>query len=128
MTGGKKMRARGLSRAIPALFMVLLATALLPREQEKEEKKEEKKEEGLPLKPEGKVEFITDEGTWMSLDVSPDARTILFELLGDIYAVSLAGGEARRIIGEFSFDSQPRFSPDGKKIAFLSDRSGAENV
>jgi len=108
--------------------MVLLATALLPREQEKEEKKEEKKEEGLPLKPEGKVEFITDEGTWMSLDVSPDARTILFELLGDIYAVSLAGGEARRIIGEFSFDSQPRFSPDGKKIAFLSDRSGAENV
>src|SRR5713101_7292412 len=55
-------------------------------EQEKD-KKEEKKDEkkGLPLKSDRKVEFTTDEGTWLSLDVSPDGKTIAFELVGDIY-------------------------------------------
>ncbi len=89
---------------------------------------EEKKEEGLPLKPEGKVEFTTDEGTWLSLDVSPDGQTIVFDLLGDIYTLPITGGEAKRIIGDMSFESQPKFSPDGKRIVFLSDRSGAENI
>src|SRR6516162_5705188 len=94
--------------------------------EKKDEKKEEKK--GLPLKPDRKIEFSTDEGTWLSLDVSPDGNTIVFELLGDIYTLPIAGGEAKRIIGGLSFDSQPRFSPDGKRIVFLSDRSGAENI
>ena len=39
--------------------------------------------EGLPLEPERKIEFTTDEGTWISLDVSRDGKTILFELQGD---------------------------------------------
>src|SRR6266705_1351349 len=88
----------------------------------KDEKKDEKKEEkkGLPLKPDRKIEFSTDEGTWLSLDVSPDGKTIVFELLGDIYTLGIDGGMA--------FDSQPKFSPDGKWIAFLSDREGTENV
>ncbi|MCA1614014.1 MAG: hypothetical protein LC800_07660, partial [Acidobacteria bacterium] len=55
------------------------------KKEEGEKKKEEKKEEGLPLKPEGKVEFATDEGTWMSVDLSPDGGSIVFDLLGDIY-------------------------------------------
>jgi Tol biopolymer transport system component/imidazolonepropionase-like amidohydrolase len=95
--------------------------------QQQEEKKEEKKEE-LILKPEGKVSFTTDEGTWMSLDVSPDGQTVVFDLLGDIYTLPIAGGEAKRIVGGMSFDSQPKFSPDGKSIAFTSDRSGAEQL
>jgi Tol biopolymer transport system component len=74
------------------------------------------------------IEFTTDEGTWMSLDVSPDGRTIAFDLLGDIYTLPVDGGTAKRIIGGMSFDSQPKFSPDGKTIAFLSDRSGVENL
>src|SRR5688572_25568464 len=46
----------------------------------------------LPLKPERNVKFTTEEGTWMSLDVSPDGRTIVFDLVGDIYTVPIGGG------------------------------------
>ncbi len=93
---------------------------------EQQEKKEEKKV--LPLNPERKIEFSTDEGTWISLDVSPDGKTIVFELLGDIYTLPIAGGQAKLIDGGMSFDSQPKFSPDGERIAFLSDRDGGENL
>jgi len=96
----------------------------------KDEKKDEKKEEkkALSLKPDRKIEFTTDEGTWLSLDVSPDGKTIAFELIGDIYTLPIEGGQAKLIDGGMAFDSQPRFSPDGKWIAFISDREGSENV
>ena len=74
------------------------------------------------------VRFHTDEGTWISLDVSPDGRTILMELLGDIYSLPITGGRAKPLISGTSFDSQPRYSPDGEQIAFISDRSGEDNV
>ncbi len=99
------------------------------KEEKKDDKKDDKKEKkGLPLKPDRKIEFTTDEGTWLSLDVSPDGKTIVFELLGDIYTLPIEGGEAKRIDGGMAFDSQPRFSPDGKWITFISDREGSENV
>ena len=86
------------------------------------------KSDSLPLKAERTLSFDTDEGTWLSLDVSPDGRTIVFELLGDLYTLPIAGGEARRITSGLPFDSQPRYSPDGRRVVFLSDRDGAENV
>jgi Tol biopolymer transport system component len=100
------------------------------KQEKKDEKKEQKKDEkkGLSLKSDRKIEFTTDEGTWMSLDVSPDGKSIVFELLGDIYTLPIGGGEAKLIAGGMPFDSQPKFSPDGKSIAFLSDRDGNENV
>src|SRR5256714_9069265 len=100
-------------------------------QEKKEDKKDDKNKDekkGLPLKSERKIEFTTDEGTWMSLDVSPDGKTIVFELVGDIYTLPIEGGQAKLIDGGMSFDSQPKFSPDGQWIAFLSDREGSENI
>lgn len=82
----------------------------------------------LPLKPERKVEFTTNEGTWLSLDLSPDGKTILFDLLGDLYTLPITGGEAKPLMTGLAFDSQPRYSPDGQRIAFVSDRDGADNL
>ncbi len=82
----------------------------------------------LPLVPTRPLKFTTDEGTWLSLDLSPDGRTIVFDMLGDIYTVPATGGAATRITSGTPFDGQPRFSPDGKSIVFVSDRTGSENL
>jgi imidazolonepropionase-like amidohydrolase/Tol biopolymer transport system component len=78
--------------------------------------------------PTKKVSFSTDEGTWMDVDVSPDGKTIAFDLLGDLYLLPIAGGDARRITSGPAFDVQPRFSPDGRELSFTSDRAGGNNI
>lgn len=83
---------------------------------------------GLPLEPARWARFTTNEGTWISLDVSPDGETIVFDLLGDLYTIPIAGGTATRLTQGLAHDMQPRFSPDGRQIVFVSDRSGDENV
>ncbi len=82
----------------------------------------------LPLVPTRPLKFTTDEGTWLSLDLSPDGKTIVFDLLGDLYTIPAGGGGATRITSGSPFDGQPRFAPDGKSIVFVSDRSGSENL
>jgi Tol biopolymer transport system component len=83
---------------------------------------------GLPLKATRTHSFTTTKGTWISLDVSPDGQSIVFDLLGDLYKMPIAGGKATRLTSGLGYDAQPRFSPDGKRIVFISDRSGGENV
>ncbi len=82
----------------------------------------------LPLVGSQSVAIDTDEGTWMALDVSPDGKKLVFSMLGDLYELPISGGEARQLTEGLAMDIQPRYSPDGKAIAFISDRDGAENV
>ncbi|MGQ0646222.1 MAG: amidohydrolase family protein [Gemmatimonadaceae bacterium] len=83
---------------------------------------------GLPLQPARALKFTATKGSWMSVDVSPDGQRIVLDLLGDIYTIPFAGGSATRLTSGLAHDAQPRFSPDGRRIAFLSDRSGGDNL
>ena len=76
---------------------------------------------GLTVRP---ISIETDEGSWMNLDVSPDGGMLAFDLLGDIYTLPASGGTPTRIAEGLPFETQPRFSPDGRRIAFTSDRGG----
>ncbi len=116
-----------MTKGIAALALVLLSSTALA--QEKDEKKDQKKWDvaAPPMKTRA-VPINVSEGTWMNLDVSPDGRTIAFDLLGDIYTIPIGGGRARRISAGLPYETQPRFSPDGRQIAFTSDRAGGENI
>ncbi|WP_298780095.1 amidohydrolase family protein [uncultured Polaribacter sp.] len=70
----------------------------------------------------------TDEGTWMNLDVSPDGKTIVFDLLGDIYKMPISGGSATVLRSGLAFEVQPKFSPNGKYISFTSDAESGDNI
>jgi Tol biopolymer transport system component len=74
------------------------------------------------------VEFSTTEGTWMSVDVSPDGQVIVFDLLGHLYSIPAAGGDATLLVGGAAMNRLPTFSPDGDRILYLSDGDGYENV
>lgn len=82
----------------------------------------------LPLITTRSLDFTTDEGTWIAPDLSPDGAMIVFELLGDLYTLPIAGGEATRITSGQGYDMQPRYSPDGTRLVFVSDRDGSENL
>lgn len=74
------------------------------------------------------VHFTLTEGTWMSVDVSPDGKTLVFDLLGDLYTMPSTGGRATAITQGPAIDRTASFSPDGSRILFMSDRSGFENI
>ncbi len=81
-----------------------------------------------PFAPTRTVEFTTREGTWMSVDVSPNGESIVFDVLGDLYLIPVTGGKATRLSSGPAYDVQPKFSPDGERIAFTSDRGGGDNI
>ena len=91
-------------------------------------KKEQKWDVNARHGPGHDVPIDVTQGTWMNLDVSPDGREIVFDLLGDIYVMPISGGEARALTQGIAWDMQPRYSPSGREIAFTSDRGGGDNI
>ena len=114
-----------------ALMTALVATPAGARAQQVDSAGEPAapRAEGSQLPLEGRtVRIDRTEGSWMSLDVSPDGATIVFDFLGDLFTLPIDGGDATQLTQGLAFDAQPRWSPDGRRIVFTSDRSGSDNI
>ncbi len=109
-------------------LLLLLAFSTVALGAEKAPEKEDDDGVDLPLQAARTVSFETDEATWLSLDVAPDGTMLVLEILGDLYTLPMRGGAATRLTSGMAYDSQPRFSPDGDRVVFISDRDGNENL
>ena len=110
------------------LIFMFSINIIFAQDKTEEKEKKEKSNKNLPIKPGRFFDLNTDTGSWMSLDVSPDGQTIVFDLLGDIYSIPISGGKAKRITKGMAFDSHPKYSPNGESIVYVSDKSGGNNV
>ena len=81
-----------------------------------------------PLPDSVRLNLTVDEVTWLGVDATSDSKTIFFDVLGDIHSLPIEGGKATPVISGVAFDMQPVLSPDDRRIAFISDRSGSENL
>jgi tricorn protease len=60
--------------------------------------------------------------------VSPDGSTVIFSFEGDLWKVPVIGGTAVRLTGMEGVESHPRFSPDGRWLAFTGRQDGNAHV
>ena len=109
-------------------FLLGSVSALVAQDEPSGEREKSVEQEGLPLAPGRRVQATLTEGSWLSVDVSPDAGTLVFDLLGDLYTMPFSGGVPTPLTQGMAFDGQPRFSPDGERVVYTSDRDGGENV
>ena len=129
----KFIRLMFISLSIGASALIASAQTIPPTDGPKDADKDAipaKKKWDVNNPPGEKINVPIDvrTGTWMSVDVSPDGKQIVFDVLGDLYLLPIAGGEAKALTHSMAWEMQARFSPDGKQIAFMSDAGGGDNI
>ena len=110
-------------------ILTTFASAALAADDEKESiPKKPKWDVNRPPGETFKVPLDVRTGTWMSVAVSPDGKQIVFDLLGDLYLLPIEGGEAKALTHSVAWEMQARFSPDGKRLTYMSDAGGGDNI
>jgi Tol biopolymer transport system component len=116
---------------LPSPLLLALSLAVVAGEAHAEEAPAEEApawDVSAPHGPGTDVRFTVEEGTWLGVDVSPDGKSVIFDLLGDVYEVPFAGGTARALTTGAAWDTDAHYAADGSRIAFTSDRGGSENL
>jgi Tol biopolymer transport system component/imidazolonepropionase-like amidohydrolase len=112
----------------PALTLALVAVPLGAQDAPPDTTDTDSPGKDLPLEAGRTISMDFTEGSWISVDVSPDGQTLVFDYMGDLFTLPITGGEATPLTSGMAFDAQPRFSPDGSRVVFTSDRDGAQNI
>ncbi len=118
-------------KCLVKLLLLTLITSVIATEKKDESADKQEKPKWDVNHPPGEAYFAdidVTQGTWMNVDVSPDGKTIIFDLLGDLYWMPISGGEAKALTHTIAWEMQATFSPNGKKIAFTSDQGGGDNI
>jgi imidazolonepropionase-like amidohydrolase/Tol biopolymer transport system component len=114
-------------RRVLCLMLVVFAFAAHGAEDKKKDDKP-KWDVNHPPGEKAIVPIDTHTGTWMTVDVSPDGKQLVFDLLGDLYTLPITGGEAKSLTHSIAWEMQARYSPDGKQIVYMSDAGGGDNI
>ena len=126
------MKRRSLVGTPLAIFIILslinLSASALRLQQQDTSIAKSDTAEGLPLKPTRTIEFETTEGTWMSLDVSPDGKQLAVDTddgkEASVWVYPLDGTAAMRRLTFGGANRNPFWTRDGQRIVFRSDREG----
>ncbi len=110
------------------LAVPLLALPVWAADADADKGEEDEWDVNAPSLPSYTVDIDVTEGTWMNVDVHPDGDRLVFDLLGDLYELPIEGGDARPLTDSVAWDMQPRYSPDGARIAYTSDAGGGDNI
>ena len=117
--------ARAIGTAALWLTLALSPAAIGAQESESDERNESG---GLPLSADRSIPIDMSEGSWISLDVSPDGETIVFDYLGNLFTIPIGGGKATQLTSGLAFDAQPRFSPDGALSANVRETRSTQRI